>query len=167
MSGTYPFRIITAAKWGRPTLPPACLLQNLLVGHVHPDGGKRGGDGAVAAIPILPEPGEPILQRTAAGFQEEDYQMQASAVPLAREFDARNQLDAEPFGRAPRFLDALQRVVIGQGDRPETGLGGQPDHFGRGFAPVGRGRMGMQVDGHPGGRLTSGRWPPDPLELTI
>ena len=50
--------------------------------------------------------------------------MEPSLRPLERQFDPGHQLDPDGIGRRPGFGDAVEIVVIGEGDGLPPGFGG-------------------------------------------
>ncbi len=133
-------RYVRAARPGTPG-----LRFELLRRHRQPELRQPGDEQFVAVVPGDLQPQQLVLQRALAGFEKVDEHVHGAGV-LAGDLGAGHQLDAR-FGRL--FAgggDAVLTVVVGERERGQARLGGQGHELFWGVAPVGDGRVGVQVD---------------------
>ena len=97
------------------------LVDNFVVIDVEADVPKPGGDALVTKAPGRAELGQAILERSRTRFEKKDHNVETSPVPLAGQFNPRNQLYPQSVRLLPSLLDSLKSVMVGQCYRRETG----------------------------------------------
>ena len=142
----------------------AGFLQDLVEGDIEPVLLEHRDDPPVAVGPGRLQPAEAILQGSGPVRQEVHEQVHGGLAHLARQLAARDQPDADVVGRRLGLGQALDGVVIGEGDGRQPRPRRHRHHLGRGIRPVRGGGVAMQIDqpSHSsvvvGGRLWP-RWP--------
>ena len=134
---------------GRAIAPPSGELQDAFERDVEAELAELLDDHLAAPEPGGRESQELRVDRRIVRVDPVPQDVEARALVLGRELDARHELEPELARRRRRLVEPVERVVIGQGDAREVLRAREQHHLRRGERPVGAVRMAVEVvSGH-------------------
>ena len=122
-------------------------LLHLLQGHGDPLLPEVVDDAEFPLVPAPLHPGAELPQNGGGGGKAVAQNVQVPVLPGPQLHPPKDG-EAQGLSGVQGFLQALQAVVIGEGQDLDAPFPGQPDQLRRGILPVGGGAVGVKIRDH-------------------